>query len=183
MVPMTAAGEASFQSSRLNLHVNAEAATQLRDALDRVARQEPSGAATVAVLELALPDGRPLRLAVRLTDVGAVRDQHGVYLSSDGVACADVSGDFDAHVAARRVIDVATRPYLDVPRSQQVAAALDAARVDQALDGHEPSSAPLTGVARSSVRARALRAATRTRDQRIPYAVRRQRDLDIDRGQ
>lgn len=182
MVPMTAADHAWFQGGRLNLHVNAEAATQLRDALDRVARQEPSASAAVSILELVLPDGRPLRLAVRLTDAGTVRDQRGAYLSSDGAAYADVSGDFDEHVATRRVIDAATRPYLDVPRSQQVAAALDAARIDKALDVHEPSSAPLKGVACTTVRDRALRAANGTREQRIADAVRRQRELGIDRG-
>lgn len=62
---MTSADGAWFQGSRLNLHVNAEAATQLCDALDRVARPQPSGAEAVAVLELRLADGRPLQLAVR----------------------------------------------------------------------------------------------------------------------
>lgn len=179
---MTAEREAWFQGSRVTLRVNAEAAAQLRDALDRIARLDPSAAAT-AQLGLRLPDGRPQsQLAVQLTDAGAIRDPHRTYASSDGVAYADVSGDFTTHVAARRVIDAATHPYLDVPRSDEVAATRDAARVDQALDGRMPAPEPLTGVARDTVRARALRAAARSRGQRIADAARRQRDLDLDQG-
>lgn len=174
MVPVTAEREAWFQSSRLTLRVNAEAAAQLRDALDRIARLEPAAAAS-AQLELRLPDGRPLRLAVRLTDAGTIRDD----VSSHGEAYVDVSGDFAVHVAARRVIDAATRQYLDVPRSEHVAGTFDAARVDHALDGRVPASEPLAGVARDAVRARALQAAARSRGQRIADAARRQRDLDI----
>lgn len=133
-------------------------------------------------MELQLPDGRPLRLAVRLTDAGSNRDPHGRYVSSDGLAYADVSSDFAAHVAARRAIDAATRPYLDVPRSGQVAAALDTARVDQALDGRVPAPESLAGAVRDAVRARALQAASRARGRRITDAVRRQRDLGIDQG-
>ena len=178
---MTAEREAWFQGSRVTLRVNAEAAAQLRDALDRIARLDPSAAAT-AQLGQRLPDGRPLRLAVQLTDAGAIRDPHRAYASSDGVAYADVSGDFTTHVAARRVIDAATHPYLDVPRSDEVAATRDAARVDQALDGRMPAPEPLTGVARDTVRARALRAAARSRGQQIADAARRQRDLGLDQG-
>lgn len=180
-VPVTADREARFQGSRLTLHVDAEAAVQLRDVLDRIARLEPSTAAT-AQLELRLPDGRPLRVAVRLADTGTVRDPHRSYVSSDGVAYADVSGDFEGHVVARRAIDAATRPYLEVPRSHEVAAAYDAARVDQALDRRVPAPDPPVGVARDAMRARALRAAARTRGQRIADAVRRERDLGIERG-
>ena len=181
MVPVTAEREAWFQGSRVNLQLNAEAAVQLLDALDRMSRLEPTAAATTQ-LELQLPDGRPLRLAVRLTDAGAIRDPLSAYVFSDGVAYADVSGDFAAHVAARRAIDAATRPYLDVPRSNEVAATRDAARVDQALDGHGRASEPLAGVARDAVRARALRTAARSRGQRIADAVRRQRDVGLDQG-
>lgn len=178
MVPVTAEREAWFQGSRLTLRVNAEAAAQLRDALDRIARLEPAAAAT-AQLELRLPDGRPVRLAVRLTDAVTIRAPHGAPGSANGMAYADVSGDFAEHVAARRVIDATTRPYLDAPRSDEVAATRDAARVDRALDGGGAAPEPLAGVARDAVRARALRAAARSRGQRIADAVRRQRDLDI----
>ncbi|CAN5901808.1 hypothetical protein BH23ACT10_BH23ACT10_30130 [soil metagenome] len=176
---MTAEREAWFQGSRVSLRLNAEAAVQLRDALDRIARLEPA-AAPIAQVELRLPDGRPLRLAIGLTDPGSNRDPHGVRVSSDGIPYADVSGDFSAHVAARRVIDTATRPYLDVPRSEQVAAARDAARVDHALNDRVSAPDELTGVARDAVRARALLAASRSRGQRIADAARRQRDLGVE---
>ena len=130
-----------------------------------------------------LPDGRPLRLSVRLTDAGTIRDPDGVYGGSEGFAYVDVSGDFDTHVAARRVIDAATRPYHEVPASEQAAAELDAARVDRALDGRVPTAKALDGQTRDAVRARAQRAADQTRDQRVADVLRRERDLGIGWGQ
>lgn len=44
----TAELEAWFQGSRVRLHVKADAAAQLRDALDRIARSEPTGPAALA---------------------------------------------------------------------------------------------------------------------------------------
>ena len=170
--------DAWFQGSRVRLDLNAEAAVQLRDALDRIVRSEPAGAA-LARLDVRLPDGRPLRLSVRLTDAGTIREPHGVYRSSEGVAYVDVSGDFDTHVAARQVIDAATRPYHEVPASEQAAAELDAARVDRALDGRGPAAAALDDQMRDAVRARAQQAADQTRGQRIVDVGRRQRDLGI----
>ena len=171
--------DAWFQGSRVRLDLNAEAAAQLRDALDRIIRTDPSRDATLARSDVRLPDGRPLRLSVRLTDTGTIRDRDGVYRGSEGVAYADVSGDFDTHVAARQVIDAATRPYLEVPRSEQVAAELDAARVDQALHGRVPTAKALDDQTRDAVRARAQRAADQSRGQRIADVVRRSRDLGI----
>jgi hypothetical protein len=176
---VTAERDAWFQGSRVRLDLNAEAAAQLRDAIDRIARAEVSGSAALARLDVRLPDGRPLRLSVRLTDTGTIRDPDGTYRSSEGVAYVDVSGDFDTHVAARQVIDAATRPYHEVPPSEQAAAELDAARVDQALDGRRPTAKALDGQTRDAVRARAQRAADQTRDQRIADVVRRSRDLGI----
>ena len=166
---MTAGREAWFQGGRVRLDLNAEAAVQLRGALDRIIRSDPSSGASLARSDVRLPDDRPLRLSVRLTDAGTIRDPDGAYRSSEGVAYVDVSGDFDTHVAARQVIDAATRPYHGAPGSEQAAAALDAARLDQALDGQ----------ARDVVRARAQQAADQTRTQRITDVVRRSRDLGI----
>jgi len=171
--------DAWFQGSRVRLDLNAEAAVQLRDALDRVARSEPSSGASLARLDVRLPDGRPLRVSVRLTEAGTIRDPDGMYRSSEGVAYVDVSGDFDAHVVARQVIDAATRPYHEVPRSEPAAAELDAARVDRALDGRVPTAKVLDDQTRDAVRARAQRAADQTRSQRITDVARRQRELGI----
>ena len=113
---MTAGREAWFQGGRVRLDLNADAAVQLRDALDRIIRSDPSRGTSLARSDVRLPDGRPLRLSVRLTDTGTIRGPDGAYRSSDGVAYIDVSGDFDTHVAARQVIDAATRPYHEVPR-------------------------------------------------------------------
>ncbi|MBW3604287.1 MAG: hypothetical protein KY460_05105 [Actinobacteria bacterium] len=179
---MTADRPAWFQGDRLHMHVNAEAAARLRDAFDRIALLDPTAPAATSRLEVRLPDGRPLRLSIRLTDAGNVRDTDGAPWSSDGVACVDVAGDFESHVAARRVVDAATRPYLEVPRSEQDAAALDAARVDQALDARGPAARPLETVAREPVRARALRAAARSRSQRLVDGRRRHRALELDDG-
>lgn len=179
----TAERDAWFQGSRVRLDLNAEAAVRLRDALDRIARSDPAGASALARLDVRLPDGRPLRLSVRLTDAGTIRDRLGAYRTSGDVAYVDASGDFDTHVAARRVIDAATRPYLAVPRSVrswQVAAEMDAARVDQALDVRVPTSGALEGGARDAVRARAQHAAAQTRSQRIADAARRSPELGID---
>jgi len=170
--------DAWYQGSRVRLDLNAEAAVQLRDALDPIVRSEPAGAA-LARLDVRLPDGRPLRLSVRLTDAGTIRDPDGTCRSSEGVAYVDVSGDFDTHVAARQVIDAATSPYHDVPRSEQAAAELDAARVDRALGGRAPTAAALDNQTRDVVRARAQQAADHTRTQRIADVVRRSRDLGI----
>lgn len=172
--------EAWFQGSRLRLDLNAEAAALLRDALERIARSEPSGPVALARLGVRLPDGRSLRLSVRLTDAGTIRAPDGAYRESEGVAYVDVSGDFDIHVAARRVLDAATRPYLEVPGSEQVAAELDAARVEQALDGRGPTGGALDGQVRDVVRARAQRTADQSRGQRVADAVRRQRQLGIE---
>jgi hypothetical protein len=171
--------DAWFQGSRIRLDLNAEAAVQLRDTLDRIARSEPSSGAALARLDVRLPDGRPLRVSVRLTDAGTIRGPDGTYRSSEGVAYADVSGDFDTHVAARQVIDAATCPYLEVPRSEQAAAELDAARVDRVLDGRGPTAKVLDGQMRDVVRACAQQAADQTRTQRIADVVRRSRDLGI----
>ena len=171
--------DAWFQGSRVRLDLNVEAAAQLRDALDRSARSDPPSGVTLARLDVRLPAGRPLRLSVRLTGTGTIRDPDGMYRSSEGVAYVDVSGDFDTHVAAGHVMDAATRPYLEVPRSEQAATELDAARVDQALDGRGPTAKALDDRTRHVVRARAQRAADQTRDQRIADVVRRQRDLGI----
>jgi hypothetical protein len=171
--------DAWFQGSRVRLDLNVDAAVQLRDALDRVARSDPSRDAALARLDVRLPDGRPLRLSLRLTDAGTIRDPDGVYRSSVGVAYVDISGDFDTHVAARQVGDAATRPYHEVPASERAAVELDAARVDRALDGRAPTAKPLDERTRDVVRARAQRAADQTRGQRIDDVVRRQRDLGI----
>jgi len=171
--------DAWYQGSRVRLDLNAEAAVQLRDALDRIIRSDPFRGAALARSDVRLPDGRPLRLSVRLTDAGTIRDPESVYRSSEGVAYVNVSGDFDTHVAARQVIDTATRPYHDVPRSEQAAAELDAARVDRALDGRTPTVKALDDQTRDAVRARAQQAADQTRGQRIADVVRRQRDLGI----
>jgi hypothetical protein len=179
VIAVTAEREAWFQGRRVRLDLNAEAAAQLRDALDRIARGEPSSGAALARLDVRLPDGRPLRLSVRLTDAGTIRNPVGTYRSSDGVAYVDVSGDFDIHVAARQIIEAATRPYLEVPWSEQAAAELDAARVDQALDGRAPTAKALDDQARDAVRARAQRAVDQTREQRIADVVRRSRQLGI----
>jgi hypothetical protein len=132
--------DAWFQGSRVRLALNADAAVQLRDALDRIIRSHPPSGAALARLDVRLPDGRPLRLSVRLTDAGTFRGPDGAYGGSEGVAYVDVSGDFDTHVAARQVMDAATRPYREVPASEQAAAELDAARVDRALDGRAPTA-------------------------------------------
>ena len=182
MVSMTADRPAWFQGERLHVHVNAEAAALLRDAFDRIARLDPTAPAATSRLEMRLPDGRPLRLSVRLTDAGESRDADDARWSSDDVACVDVAGDFETHVGARRVVDAATRPYLELPRSEQDAAALDAARIDQALGGRGSAARPLETVARASVRARALRAAARSRGQRLADARRRHRALEPDDG-
>lgn len=177
---MTAERQAWFQGGRLRIDLNAEAAVQLRDALDRIARSEPSQAAAAARLDVRPSDGRPLRLSVRLSNTGVIRDPDGAYRTSKGVAYVDVSGDFATHAAARRVLDAATGPYHDVPRSEQVAAELDAVRVDQTLRDRALAAEALDGQTRESVRARALRVADQTRSQRITDVVRRQRDLGID---
>ena len=176
---MTAARDGWFQGSRVRLDLNAQAAAQLRDALDSLARGNPSGGAAMARLDVRLPDGRPLRLSVRLTGTGTTRNPDGTYCSSEGVAYVDVSGDFNTHVVARQVIDAATRPYHEVPRSEQAAAELDAIRVDQALDGRAPTAKVLDDQARDAVRARAQQAADETREPRITDVVRRSRDLGI----
>jgi hypothetical protein len=163
----------------VRLGLNAEAAAQLRDALDRVARSEPSREAALARPDVRLPDGRSLRLSVRLTDAGTIHGPDGTFQSSEGVAYVDVSGDFDTHVAARQVIDAATRPYHEVPASEQAAPELAAARVDQVLDDRAPTAKVLDGQTRDAVRARAQHAADQTRDQRVADVVRRQRDLGI----
>ena len=179
---MTADRPAWFQGERLHVHVNAEAAALLRDAFDRIARLDPTAPATAIGLELRLYDGRPVRLSVRLTDAGEIRDADDAQWPSDGVAYVDVAGDFETHVAARRVLDAVMRPYLELPRSEQAAAALDAARVDQALDGREPAAGPLEAMVQEPVRARALRAAARSRGQRLADARRRHRALELDDG-
>jgi hypothetical protein len=175
----TSGRDAWYQGSRVRLDLNAEAAVQLRDALDRIIRTDPSRDATLARSDVRLPDGRPLRLSVRLTDTGTIRDPDGTYRASEGVAYVDVSGDFDTHVAARQIIDAATRPYLEVPHSEQVAADLDATRVDQALHGRVRTAKALDDQTRDAVRARAQRAADQTRDQWDADVVRRSRDLGI----
>jgi hypothetical protein len=126
-----------------------------------------------------LSDGRPLRVSVRLTEAGTIRGPDGMYRSSEGVAYVDVLGDFDTHVAARQVIDAATRPYVEVPRSEQAAAELDAARVDRALDGRGSMAKALDDRTQDAVRTRAQRAADQTREQRIADVVRRSRQLGI----
>jgi hypothetical protein len=171
--------DAWYQGNRIRLDLNPKAVAQLRDALDRVARSDPPSGAALARLQVRLPDGRPLRVSVRLTDAGTIRDPDGAYRGSEGVAYVDVSGDFDTHVAARQVMDAATRPYHEVPASEQAAAALDAARVDRALDGRAPAAQVLDGQTRDAVRGRAQRAADQTRDQRVADVVRRSRDLGI----
>jgi hypothetical protein len=171
--------DAWYQGSRIRLDLNAEAAVQLRDALDRTIRSDPCRGAALARLQVRLPDDRPLRLSVRLTDAGTIPDPHGTDRGLEGVAYVDVSGDFDTHVAARQVIDAATRPYHEVPASQQAAAELDAARVDRALHGRAPTARALDGQTRDVVRARAQQAADQTRGQRIADVVRRSRDLGI----
>jgi len=176
---VTAEREAWFQGSRVRLDLNAETAARLRDALDRIIRSGPSGAAALARLDVRLPDGRPLRLSVRLTDTDTIRQVDDTHRTSERAAYVDVSGDFDTHVAARQVIDAATRQYVEVPRSEQAAAELDAARVDQALGGRAPTARPLDGQLRDAVRARAQQAADQTRTQRITDVVRRSRDLGI----
>jgi hypothetical protein len=179
---MTADRPAWFQGDRLHVHVIAEAAVLLRDAFDRIARLDPTAPEAPISLEMRLPDGRPLRLSVRLTDAGNIGRTDGAPRSSDDVACVDVAGDFESHVAARRVVDAAMRPYLEVPRSEQDAAALDAARIDQALDGRGSAARSLETAAREPVRARALRAAARSRSQRLADARRRHRALEPDHG-
>jgi hypothetical protein len=144
--------DAWFQGSRVRLDLNAEAAVQLRDALDRIIRSDPSRGAPMARSDVRLSDGRPLRLSVRLTDAGTIRGPDGAYGGSEGVAYVDVSGDFDTHVPARQVIDAATRLYHEVPASEQAAAELDAARVDQALHGRAPTAKALDGQTRDVVR-------------------------------
>jgi hypothetical protein len=171
--------DAWYQGSRVRLDLNAEAATQLRDALDRIIRSEPSSGAALARLDVRLSDGRPLRVSVRLTEAGTIRGPDGMYRSSEGVAYVDVLGDFDTHVAARQVIDAATRPYVEVPRSEQAAAELDAARVDRALDGRGSMAKALDDRTQDAVRTRAQRAADQTREQRIADVVRRSRQLGI----
>ncbi|HSJ46015.1 MAG TPA: hypothetical protein VK923_15185 [Euzebyales bacterium] len=71
---MTADRPAWFQGEPLHVHVNAEAAALLRDAFDRIARLDPTAPAAAIGLELRLYDGRPVRLSVRLTDAGEIRD-------------------------------------------------------------------------------------------------------------
>ena len=94
-------------------------------------------------------------------------------------ASVDVSGDFDTHVVARRVIDSVTRPYHEVRRSEQAAAELDAARVYRALDGRVPTAAAVDDQTRDAVRARAQQAADQTHGRRIAEVVRRSRDVGI----
>lgn len=107
-------------------------------------------------------------------------EQEAECLASVGAACVDVSGEFDTHVVARRVIDSATRPYHDVRRSQQAAAELDAACVDQALDGRVSTAAALDDQRRDAVRARAQQVADQTRDQWTAHVVPRSRDLGVE---
>ena len=115
---MTAEREAWFQGSRVRLDLNAETAARLRDALDRIIRSGPSGAAALARLDVRLPDECPLRLSVRLTDTDTIHQVDDTHRTSERAAYVDVSGDFDTHVAARQVIDAATRQYVEVPRSE-----------------------------------------------------------------
>jgi hypothetical protein len=95
------------------------------------------------------------------------------------VASVDVSRDLDTRVPARLVVDAAPRPYRKVPRSEQEAAALDAARVVQVLDGRAPPADARDGHVRDAVRARAQRTAGQTRERRIADVVRRSRQLGI----
>ena len=67
---------------------------------------------------------------------------------------------------------IAARPDLDVSRSEQVAAARDAARVDRVLDGLGPAPDVLERRTRLPVRSRAQRAAL---DDRESYSGRRDR--------
>jgi len=109
--------------------------------------------------------------------VAAVREAR--FHASVGGASVDVSGDFDTHVVARRVIDSVTRPYHEVRRSEQAAAELDAARVYRALDGRVPTAAAVDDQTRDAVRARAQQAADQTHGRRIAEVVRRSRDVGI----
>lgn len=123
--------------------------------------------------------GDPCRLARRarrqtLADRDAWRHAPGRGTS------VDVSGDVDTYVAARVVIDDAPHPYCEVARSEQEAGELDAARIDQMLDGRAPTTDPLDGQTRDAVRARAQRAADQTRERRIAAVVHRSRQLGLD---
>jgi hypothetical protein len=100
-----------------------------------------------------------------------------------GVAFVGASSDLDTDVAAWLVTDDATRPYREVPPSEQEAAELDAARVDQVLDGRAPTTDAQDGRTRDPVRARAQRAADQTRDPRVADVARRSRQLGLDETQ
>jgi len=97
-----------------------------------------------------------------------------------GDAFVRASSDVDSVAAAWLVTDAATRPYREVPRSEEEAAELDAARVDQVLDDRAPTAKTLRGHMRDAVRARAQRAAPQTRDPRVADVARRSRQLGID---
>ena len=92
----------------------------------------------------------------------------------------DVSGDVDTHVVARLVVDDATRPCLEVARSEHEAAGLDAARVDRVLDDRALPADALDGQVRDAVRARAQLAAGQSCDQRVADVVCGSRQLGLD---
>jgi hypothetical protein len=96
-----------------------------------------------------------------------------------GVASVDTSADVGT-VVVRLVIDDATRPYREVARAEQEVCELDAARVDQVLDGRVPTTDALDGQTRDAVRARAQHAADQTRSRRHTGVVRQCQQLGFD---
>ena len=115
----------------------------------------------------------PPRHSVRPTDSATIGD-------SDRAVFDGIARDEHAWVAARRVLNAATRRYHEVPRSERAATGLDAASVDRALDGQAATGDVPDGWVREVVRACAQRAAGQTRDQRIAGIVRRSRQLETE---
>jgi hypothetical protein len=164
--------QARYQGERLHLRVNRLAAADLRDVLAQAAG-DPSRSPTLRRLSLVLPDGRELDVSVQVTDDGDIYNEHGEWVDDDGRAHADISGDFELHVAARQVIEAASTPYYDRPTDGR-AVEVDERRIQWKLDLHLPAI-PGDGareVLRDDVYRRATAAADATRDERITDAHR-----------
>jgi hypothetical protein len=120
---------------------------------------------------LTLPDGREVDVTVRVTDEGAVHDDHGEWINDDGRAYVDIGGDFKLHVGAREVLDAATAPYYGVPTPEH-AQDSDDRRLRFKIDQHLPLDPhdPRRQAQREDVFRRAQELADATREQRLADA-------------
>lgn len=169
-------GRVGYQGSRLHLRVNRNAADELAHVLGDASR-DPSLHPMQRRLSLRLPDGRDLEVSINLTDDGDIRDEHGEYVDDDGLAHADISGDFALDQDARYVLDQMARPYPAGVESPDDDAAADQRRLDHALEcvrwhGCRPGPSLSEAVVRD-IAHRAQQQAEQTREERLTQVHRR----------